>query len=194
MKKLTRSDLFSLEQYAALRTDFRTKVMAHKQNRLIPVGPHATLCFEDRLTMQYQIQEMLRAERIFEPDGITEELAAYNPLIPDGDNWKVTFMIEYEDENERRLALTKLRGIEHRVWVQVGALPKIWAIADEDMERDDETKTAAVHFLRFQLSPDEVAAAKRGAPIGMGIDHPVYKYAIPAVAENVRVALVADLE
>lgn len=193
MKKLTRSDLFSLEHYSAQRDDFRAKVIAHKKNRQVPVGPHATLGFEDRLTMQYQIQEMLRAERIFEPDSITEELDSYNPLIPDGDNWKVTFMIEYEDENERRLALEKLLGIEHRVWVQVGALPKIWAIADEDMVRADETKTSAVHFLRFQLSPDEVAAAKRGVPIGMGIDHPAYKYAIPTVSDNVRVALVSDL-
>ncbi|MGA7979634.1 MAG: DUF3501 family protein, partial [Chromatiaceae bacterium] len=151
MQHLTRDDLHSLEKYAELRSEFRNRVMAHKKTRQVALGPHITLYFEDRLTMQYQVQEMLRAERIFEAAGIQEELDAYNPLIPDGSNWKATFMVEYEDADERREALSRLIGIEDRVWVRVAGFDKVGAIADEDLEREDETKTSSVHFLRFEL-------------------------------------------
>jgi hypothetical protein len=194
MHKLTRADLYSLEQYAEQRSAFRDKVMAHKKNRRVALGPHAALYFEDRLTIQYQVQEMLRAERIFESAGIDEELGAYNPLIPDGRNWKATFMLEYDDVNERRSALEKLIGIEDRVWVKIAGLDRVFAIADEDLERDTEEKTSAVHFLRFELSPLMVAAAKEGAAIGMGIDLPAYKNALDPLPENVRAALVQDFD
>lgn len=194
MHKLTRSDLFSLEQYAEQRSAFRDKVMAHKKNRRVPLGPHATLYFEDSLTIQYQIQEMLRAERIFESAGINEELEAYNPLIPDGGNWKATFMLEYDNVEERRAALEKLIGIEDRVWVKIAGYPPVYAIADEDLERDTADKTSAVHFLRFELEPQMVAAAKEGAAIGMGIDLPEYQNAVDPVPDAVRAALVKDLD
>ena len=191
--KLTREDLYSLEKYAEVRSDFRTKVLAHKRHRQVSIGPVATLYFEDRLTMQYQIQEMLRVERIFEAAGIQEELDAYNPLIPDGNNWKATFMIEVPDENERRQVLALLVGIEDRVWVRVGDAEPVFAIADEDMDRTTAEKTSSVHFLRFDLTPAMVAAAKQGAAIGMGIDHPEYRHEIAAIADDVRASLVADL-
>ena len=191
--KLTREDLYSLEKYAEVRSDFRTKVLAHKRHRQVSIGPVATLYFEDRLTMQYQIQEMLRVERIFEATGIQEELDAYNPLIPDGNNWKATFMIEVPDENERRQVLALLVGIEDRVWVRVGDAEPVFAIADEDMDRTTAEKTSSVHFLRFDLTPAMVAAAKQGAAIGMGIDHPEYRHEIAAIADDVRASLVADL-
>ena len=194
MQKLTRADLYSLEQYAERRSAFRDKVMAHKKNRRVALGPHAALYFEDRLTIQYQVQEMLRAERIFESAGIDEELAAYNPLIPDGSNWKATFMLEYDDVNERRGALEKLIGIEGRVWVKIVGFDPVFAIADEDLERDTEEKTSAVHFLRFELSPQMVAAAKEGAAISMGIDLPAYQYAQDPLPENIRAALVQDFD
>jgi hypothetical protein len=194
MHNLTRTDLYSLEQYAERRSAFRDKVMAHKKNRRVALGPHAALYFEDRLTIQYQVQEMLRAERIFESAGIDEELAAYNPLIPDGSNWKATFMLEYDDVNERRGALEKLIGIEGRVWVKIVGLDPVFAIADEDLERDTEEKTSAVHFLRFELSPQMVAAAKEGAAISMGIDLPAYQYAQDPLPENIRAALVQDFD
>ena len=194
MHNLTRTDLYSLEQYAERRSAFRDKVMAHKKNRRVALGPHAALYFEDRLTIQYQVQEMLRAERIFESAGIDEELAAYNPLIPDGSNWKATFMLEYDDVNERRGALEKLIGIEDRVWVKIVGLDPVFAIADEDLERDTEEKTSAVHFLRFELSPQMVAAAKEGAAISMGIDLPAYQYAQDPLPENIRAALVQDFD
>lgn len=168
---LTRDDLHSLEHYAQIRGDFRAQVMAHKRNRKVALGAHATLYFEDRLTMQYQIQEMLRAERIFEAEGIQDELDAYNPLIPDGSNWKATFMIEYEDVDERRDALVRLKGVEDRIWVQVGDHARVHAIADEDMEREDETKTSSVHFMRFELTAPMVAAVKAGESISIGSDH-----------------------
>jgi len=167
--------------------------MAHKKNRQVQIGPHATLYFEDRLTMHYQVQEMLRIERIFESAGIQDELDAYNPLIPDGGNWKATFMIEVPDPDERRVVLAKLVGIEDRVWVQVGDAERVFAIADEDMERETADKTSAVHFLRFELTPAMVAAAKQGAPINMGIDHSGYREAITPVAETVRASLITDL-
>ena len=192
MQKLTRDDLYSLEDYAQVRGDFRAKVMAHKKNRQVPIGAHATLYFEDRLTMQYQVQEMLRVERIFEREGIEEELGAYNPLIPDGSNWKATFMIEYGNEEERRDALARLIGVEEKVWVQVADRARVWAIADEDLERTAADKTSSVHFLRFELTPEMVAAAKAGAAIAMGIDHPEYRYEV-VTAPAARESLTADL-
>jgi len=193
MDKLKREDLMGLEQYAAQRADFRAQVMAHKKNRVVAVGPNATLHFEDRITMHYQVQEMLRAERIFEADGIQEELDAYNPLIPDGSNWKATFMIEIPDVEERRTALARMRGIEGRVWVRVGELDHVWAIADEDLERESEEKTSSVHFLRFELTPEMVAAAKGGAPIGVGIEHEAYCHAVDTLPDATRASLAADL-
>ena len=193
MPHLSRADLFGLEKYAEVRQEFRAKVLAHKQPRQVAVGPLATLYFEDRLTMQYQIQEMLRVERIFEAEGIQEELDAYNPLIPDGSNWKATFMIEVPEEQERRSALARLVGIEDRVWVRVGANEPIYAIADEDMERTTADKTSAVHFMRFELTPAMVKDAKQGAAIAIGIDHPEYREEIAALPEATRASLVADL-
>ena len=193
MNKLTRGDLISLESYHEQRPAFRQSVLAHKANRQVPIGPHTTLYFEDRLTIQYQIQEMLRVERIFEADAIAEELDAYNPLIPDGDNWKATFMIEYDDATERKRALEALVGIEDRVFVSVGDGARVYAIADEDLERSREAKTAAVHFLRFQLSATDLSAAKGGASIQFGIDHPHYQYTSEELAPAVRAALVDDL-
>ena len=191
--KLSRDDLYPLEKYSEIRSEFRARVLAHKQNRQVRIGEWATLYFEDRLTMQYQIQEMLRIERIFETAGIQDELDAYNPLIPDGGNWKATFMIEVPDPDERRVVLGKLVGIEDRVWVRVGDADPVYAIADEDMERETADKTSSVHFMRFELTPAMVAAAKQGAAISMGIDHPAYREAVTPVAESVRASLVADL-
>jgi hypothetical protein len=193
MLSLSRSDLMSLEQYAAQRGDFRARVMEHKKSRQVPIGAHATLYFEDRLTMQYQIQEMLRVERIFEADGIQEELDAYNPLIPDGSNWKATFMIEFDDVDERRDALARLVGIEHKVWVQVADQDKIYAIADEDLERSTDDKTSAVHFVRFDLTPAMVSAVKAGSPVHMGTDHAEYSYRVE-LAPAVRDSLANDLD
>lgn len=194
MQKLTRDDLFSLEQYAERRSDFRDAVLRHKQNRRLELGTNAALYFEDRLTMQYQVQEMLRIERIFEAAGINEELAAYNPLIPDGSNWKATFMVEFPEVEERRAMLAHLVGVEDCVYVQVGDLPRCMAIADEDMDRSDESKTSAVHFLRFELGAADVAALKNGAPLVAGIDHPNYRTEVAPVAENIRASLLADLD
>ena len=194
MEKLTRSDLFSLEQYAEARPAFRDRVMAHKKNRRLALGTNAALYFEDRLTMQYQVQEMLRIERIFEADGINEELEAYNPLIPDGSNWKATFMVEFPEVEERRAMLNRLVGIEDRVYVQVADFNRVFAIADEDLERADDQKTSAVHFLRFELPPEQVRALKAGASLVAGIDHENYQVEISPVAANVRNALVADLD
>ena len=193
MQYLTRDNLMGLEQYAGIRPTFRAEVMAHKRDRQVAIGPHATLYFEDRLTMQYQVQEMLRIERVFEAEGIEDELAAYNPLIPDGTNWKATFMVEIGDIEERRVALMQMVGIEHRVWVQVAGQERVYAIADEDLERATEDKTSSVHFLRFELTPAMVAAVKQGAAIGMGIEHEVYTHSVGAVPENVRRALAGDL-
>ena len=193
MNKLTRDDLFPLERYAELRPEFRARVMAHKKNRQLPIGPNATLYFEDQLTMQYQIQEMLRAERIFEAAGIQEELDAYNPLIPDGSNWKATFMMEYPEEGERRERLKQLLGIERHVWAQVADFARVTPIADEDLERETAEKTSSVHFLRFELSAEMAAAVKQGAPISIGIDHPAYTYAAEPIPQNVRDSLAEDL-
>jgi len=194
MSKLNRQDLMSLEQYAEQRQGFREQVMAHKKHRQVAVTEHTTLYFEDQLTMQYQVQEMLRIERIFEADAIQEELDAYNPLIPDGDNWKATFMIEYEDLEERKTALAKLIGIEAKVWVQVNGFDKVFAIADEDLERDNEEKTSSVHFLRFQLNGDMVGAVKSGANINCGIDHEHCCYAVEPVSQDIRDSLANDLQ
>ena len=191
--KLTRDSLYSLEEYSNVRSDFRSKVLAHKKERQVNIGPNATLYFEDALTMQYQIQEMLRIEKIFDADGIDEELSAYNPLVPDGTNWKATFMIEFADADERKVALQRLVGIEDRVWVQVHGFGKVFAIADEDLERATEDKTSAVHFMRFELSDAMIAAAREGASISMGIDHIKYKYTIGSVDESVRQSLAGDL-
>ncbi|MGB5199022.1 MAG: DUF3501 family protein [Sedimenticolaceae bacterium] len=193
MNKLSREDLFTLEKYAEVRPEFRARVMAHKKNRRLPIGPNATLYFEDTLTMHYQVQEMLRAERIFEASGIQEELDAYNPLIPDGSNWKATFMLEYPDETERQMQLQKLKGIERQIWAQVADFARITPVADEDLDRESEEKTSSVHFLRFELSPEMVAAVKQGAAISMGIDHPAYSYAAEPIAPNVRDSLAEDL-
>lgn len=193
MDKLTRADLFSLEEYAQLRREFRAKLMAHKQNRRVQIGSHAALYFEDRLTMHYQVQEMLRAERIFEAADIADELATYNPLIPDGSNWKATLMIEFEDREERQKALAQLKGVENRVWVKVAGCERVWAIADEDLEREDETKTSSVHFVRFELTLEMVKTAKGGADIALGIDHAAYNHAVDPVPRQVRDSLVNDL-
>lgn len=193
MNKLTREDLFSLEKYAEVRPEFRARVMAHKKNRQLPIGPSATLYFEDALTMHYQIQEMLRAERIFEAAGIQEELDAYNPLIPDGSNWKATFMMEFPDEEERRQQLQRLIGIERHVWAQVADFARVTPIADEDLERSTEDKTSSVHFLRFELTSEMAEAVKQGAPVSMGIDHPGYTHAVEPLAQNVRDSLAQDL-
>lgn len=192
MKQLTRDDLYSLEKYSAIKTDYRARVMEHKKHRRVPVGDHATLYFEDALTMQYQVQEMLRLERIFEPEGIQEELDVYNPLIPNGSNWKATFMVEYDDVEERKNALARLIGIENTVWVKVNDFDKVFAIANEDLDRSAPDKTSAVHFMRFELTPEMVAAAKQGAAIKAGIDHPAYKKEIE-LPEDKRDSLAGDL-
>jgi hypothetical protein len=194
MNKLTRQDLYSLEEYAEIRPGFRTRVLAHKKSRMVKLGDHATLYFEDRLTVQYQIQEMLRIEKIFEGAGIQEELDAYNPLIPDGANFKATFMIEYPDAEQRRDALAKLIDIEDRVWVQAAGLRRIHAIADEDLERSTDEKTSAVHFLRFELTQETTTAIKKGAGFGFGIDHPEYTEQNFPLNTEIRESLAADLE
>lgn len=193
MNRLSRSDLMSLEQYSEARKEFRERVMAHKKNRIVSIGPNATWCFEDRLTIQYQIQEMLRVERIFEAAGIQDELDAYNPLIPDGTNWKVTFMLEYPDPEVRKQKLATLIGIEDTCWVQVEGCDPVRAIADEDLERENEEKTSSVHFLRFELTPEMINRAKAGAAISVGIDHPNYRYEVRPLPDAIRRSLVADL-
>lgn len=185
MKRLSRQDLYSLEQYAERRNAIRKDVMAHKQNRRISLGEHVRLLFEDRITIHYQIQEMLRAERIFESAAIQDELDAYNPLIPDGDNLKATLLIEYEDVAERQAALAMLRGIEHRVWVQIGN-QKAFAIADEDLERENDEKTSSVHFLRFQFDRKAGERIRNGAEMRFGVDHPRYQAEVDATAEQKR--------
>lgn len=190
--KLVRQDLMSLEKYAEVRNEFRRQVMAHKQQRQVQVGPHARLYFEDKLTIQYQVQEMLRIERIFEAAGIDEELHAYNPLIPDGTNLKATFMLEYDDPNARKTALAELIGIEDKVWLRVGDAKPVYGIADEDLERANESKTSAVHFVRFDLNADAIAKAKQGAAIVIGIEHPHYRHET-VLSNDAQAALVRDL-
>jgi hypothetical protein len=193
MPRITRDSLMTLEAYARERDDFRARVIAHKANRILPLGGNVTLIFEDELTIRYQVQEMLRAERIFEEGGIQDELDAYNPLIPDGSNWKATMMIEYPDLDERRRMLGRLVGIEDKVWVKVEGHNRVYAIADEDLERETETKTSSVHFLRFELDASMVQALKRGAALSVGIDHPQYNVTVEEVSGPVREALAADL-
>jgi len=194
MEKLTRDDLLTLEAYATERSAFRTEVLAHKKNRRLAIGEHALLNFEDRLTIQYQVQEMLRIERIFEASGIDEELDAYNPLIPDGSNLKATFMIQYADVEARRTALAELRGVEDKVWLQVASQAPIFGIADEDLDRSNEEKTSAVHFLRFELGAAGARALKSGATLSAGIAHSAYNVRIERVEESIRDALAADLD
>lgn len=194
MQKLTRDDLYSLEKYAEIRNEYRAKVIQHKKNRQLAIGPNVTLYFEDRLIMQYQIQETLRTERIFESDSIEEELQVYNPLIPDGSNWKATFMIEFTDETERREALTKMKGIEDKVWVKVENQEEVYPIADEDLERENADKTSAVHFLRFELPQEMVGSLKQGYKLSAGINHPAYTHNTDPVPDNIRESLIADLD
>jgi len=193
MDKLTADDLLPLERYHKERPRLRAEVLAHKRHRQAPLGPNLTLYFEDRLTMRYQIQEMLRAERIFESEAIAEELEAYNPLIPDGTNLKATMMLEYPDVEQRRAALAQLKGIEDAVYLEVGTLGRVFAHADEDLERSDESKTSAVHFLRFELEAAMSAALKSGAPLTLGVDHEHYRYELDGSAE-LRKSLAADLD
>jgi hypothetical protein len=193
MPQITRDSLMTLEAYAKARPQFRARVMAHKKDRTLQLGGHVTLIFEDELTIRYQIQEMLRAERLFEDAGVQDELDAYNPLIPDGANWKATLLIEYPDVDERHRMLARLIGIEDRVWVQVEGQARVYAIADEDLERDNAEKTSAVHFLRFELDAAMVQALKRGAALAVGVDHPAYSAAVGAVDPAVRASLVNDL-
>ena len=193
MAKLSRDSLMTLEAYAKARKEFRAKVIAHKKPRTVHIGEHVTLIFEDQLTIQYQVQEMLRVEKIFEEHGIQEELDAYNPLIPDGGNFKATMLIEYEDERERKAALALLKGVEDRTWVQVEGLPRVFAIADEDLDRENEEKTSSVHFLRFELTREMADALKYGMTLSMGIDHPHYQAKLEPVPAPVREALLKDL-
>ena len=194
MQKLTLDDLMSLEEYHRQRPDFRARVLAHKQSRQVAIGPNATLYFEDRLTIQYQIQEMLRIERVFEKEGIEDELGAYNPLIPDGSNFKATFMIEFPEVGERREALAQLGGIESHVYCRVGDSEPVYAIADEDLDRTTDEKTSAVHFLRFELSAQMCQALKAGASLAFGIDHDNYQHESGPLPASVRDTLVGDLD
>ena len=194
MSKLSRKDLYSLEEYAEMRDDYRKKVMAHKENRRLELGDHLLLMFEDRLIMQYQVQEMLKAEKIFDAEGIEEELAAYNPLIPDGTNWKATMLLQYPDVEERQQRLSELIGIENTIWMQVDGYDKVYAIADEDLERDTEEKTSSVHFLRFELDSDMAAAVKAGADISAGVEHENYTETAAPINENLRASLASDIE
>ena len=191
VRALQPQDLMTLEAYARARKDFRERILQHKRLRNIAVGPHMTWCFEDRLTVQYQVQEMLRAERIFESDAIQDELDSYNPLIPDGTNLKATLLIEYTDPEERRGALERLKGVESRCWIGVGA-ERFYAIADEDLERENEQKTSAVHFLRFELDAGARAALKSGAAVELGVDHPAYRHAVTLDAAS-SASLAEDL-
>ena len=193
MAAIKRDSLLTLEAYAKARPAFRTQVLAHKKARTVHLGSHITLIFEDDLTVRYQIQEMLRIEKAFEEEAIQDELDVYNPLVPDGSNWKATMLIEYEDVEERRAALMRLKGVEDRVYVQVAGCARVWAIADEDLPRENEVKTSAVHFLRFELATAMVDALKGGAALGVGVDHPACREEMPAVDDATRTSLTGDL-
>ena len=193
MDKLTPDELLSLERYHKERPRMRAEVLAHKRDRQAAIGPNLTLYFEDRVTMRYQVQEMLRAERIFESEAVADELAAYNPLIPDGTNLKATMMLEYPEVAERRTALERLRGVEDSVYLEIGKLGRVFAHADDDLERSDDTKTSAVHFLRFELDAAMCAALKSGASLTFGVDHESYRHELHASAE-MRKSLAADLD
>jgi hypothetical protein len=192
MPRIDRESLMTLEAYSKARPEFRRKVIAHKKRRSVPLGEHVTLLFEDELTVRYQVQEMLRIEKIFEEEGIVHELESYNPLIPDGRNLKATMLIEYVDEAERRAALAMLKGVEQRVWLQVEGSPRVWPIADEDMERENDDKTSAVHFMRWELTEEMAAALKYGVSLTLGVDHPSYTATLQLPADT-RNALAADL-
>ena len=194
MKKLERKDLWSLEEYSEKRNDFKSKVIAHKKNRQLAIGPNATVYFEDKLTIQYQIQEMLRIERIFEAPAIEEELTTYSPLIPDGSNWKATLMIEFADEAERRIALAKMKNIEDTVWMKVDGYEKITPFANEDMQRSNDDKTSAVHFLRFELDKEMIASLKNGVRLSAGITHPAYNHIVRIIPAEVKELLLVDLD
>jgi hypothetical protein len=194
MQKLSRQDLMTLEQYAVERPRLRAEIIAHKQLRTVQVGPNMTWLFEDRATIRYQVLEMLRVERIFEAAGIQDELDAYNPLIPSGSNWKATLLLEFPDPAARQVALSKLIGVEDRCWVRVSEMERVFAIADEDLERENAEKTSAVHFLRFELSPTMIAAAQSGASLSVGVDHENYRHSIAPLPAAVRDALLLDLE
>lgn len=193
MMKLERKDLWNLEEYAQKLAAFREQIMAHKKARTLSIGLNVRLLFEDRLTMQYQAQEMLRAERIFESEGIQEELDTYNSLIPDGHDWKATMMIEFEDITERQQALARFIGIEDETWMQMAGHEKIRAIADEDMQRETSEKTSSVHFLRFELTHAMVMSLKDGAALNAGVSHANYNHSIEPVLDSLRKALLADL-
>ncbi len=193
MAQIAKQTLLTLEDYARQRKEFRATVIAHKKVRTVHLGGNVTLQFEDELTIRYQVQEMLRIERIFEDEGIREELDAYNPLIPDGGNLKATMMIEYTDANERQHMLARLKGVEDRVWIQVEGCERVYAIADEDLERENEDKTSSVHFLRFELTDEMRKALKYGVAIAMGVDHPEYRARLERVPEDVRASLAGDL-
>jgi hypothetical protein len=193
MPRIARESLLTLEAYAKQRPAFRARVLAHKKPRTVQLGDHLTLLFEDELTIRYQIQEMLRAEKTFEEAGIQDELDVYNPLVPDGQNWKATLLVEYEDVEERRQALSRLHGIEDRVWVQVAGQSRVQAIADEDLERETAEKTSSVHFVRFELSAAMIAALKAGAALAIGVEHPAYRATLDPVPEPTRQALLAEL-
>ncbi len=194
MKKLSRENLWSLEEYSEKRQQFRVDIMAHKKNRQLALDDNARLYFEDELTVRYQIQEMLRIEKVFDRAGIEEELEAYNPLIPDGSNWKATMMLEYDDVDQRKQQLSQLRGIEKSVWMQVVGHERVHPIADEDLEREDQDKTSSVHFLRFELSAEMIADLQTGAELRAGIDHQAYPPIDLAVADNIRASLLNDLD
>jgi hypothetical protein len=193
MPRITRESLMTLEAYHKARPEFRRQVIAHKKRRTVPLGEHVTLLFEDELTIRYQIQEMLRIEKIFEEDGIRHELESYGPLIPDGRNLKATMLIEYEDVAARRTALARLKGIEQRVWLQVEGSPRVWPIADEDLERENDEKTSAVHFLRWELTEEMAAALKYGVSLSIGVEHPNYTQTLSPLPAQTRNALAADL-
>jgi Protein of unknown function (DUF3501) len=194
VKKLTRQDLMALEQYASERKRLRSEVIAHKQLRNVQVGPNMTWCFEDYTTIRYQVLEMLRAERIFESEGIQGEIDAYNPLIPDGRNWKVTLLLEFPDPQLRRTALEKLIGVEDRCWIRVSEMERVFAVADEDMERENDEKTSAVHFLRFELSPSMAEAMKGDASLSIGVDHAEYRHVLSPLPRPIRDSLRLDLD
>ena len=194
MPLITADSLMTLEAYARNRKEFRARVMAHKKQRTAHLGEHVTLIFEDELTMRYQVQEMLRVERIFEEQGIRDELDAYNPLIPDGSNWKATMLIEYPEVKARQAMLAQLKGVEDKVWVQVAGLERVYAIADEDLDRENAEKTSAVHFLRFELAPSMIDALGSGAALAMGVEHPVYAANIANVGPELRASLLQDLQ
>ena len=193
MDKISRKSLMTLEAYAKARKDFRAQVIAHKKHRTVHLGDHVTLIFEDELTIRYQIQEMLRIEKIFEEQGIQDEIDAYNPLVPDGRNFKATMLIEYEDENERKAALARMKGIEDRTWVRVEGCAPVYAIADEDLDRENEEKTSSVHFLRFELTDEMAESLKYGVSLAIGVDHPHYSAKLEPVPAGIRAALVRDL-